>query len=128
MSQVSEVTILGWTVPRPTGRWHQSIIVTDRDVLITPELPFGENEQLLAAAEKGMVELYAFIKGAGWIELPQRSPLADVDALKWNAPTGMMQIRSTDGSVMSAMIPNRGVGEDLVPQLQLALKDHAANS
>lgn len=40
------VAVLGWTIPRPTGRWHQAIVVTSRHVWVTPELSFSANEAL----------------------------------------------------------------------------------
>jgi len=122
----SEVTVLGWVIPRPTGRWHQSIIVTARHVVITPELTFANNELLVSAAEQGHEPFYAFLRSAGWKSQPQRCELAEVRGVDWNDMTGWMRIAGGGDTVIGAMIPNRDVGTALKPRLKHAIASRVA--
>ncbi len=113
------VTVLGWTVPRPTGRWHQAIVVTSRHVWITPELPFAANETLEASAAAGLEAFHDFVRGAGWVQRPPRVDLGDVRGVDWNETTGWMRIGA--GEVIGAMIPDRATGTRLLPLLKQAI-------
>ena len=114
-----DVTVLGWTVPRPTGRWHQAIVVTSRHVWITPELTFAASEALEAGAAAGIEAFHDFVRTAGWVQRPPRVDLADVRGVDWNETTGWMRIGA--GEVIGAMIPDRATGTALLPQLKQAI-------
>lgn len=115
-----DVTVLGWTVPRPTGRWHQSIVVTSRHVWITPEISFTANESLCAAAAAGIEDFHEWIRTSGWKKRPQRCAVGDVSGLVWNEVTGWMRIAAGD-DMIGAQIPDRGVGTQLEPQVKTAI-------
>ena len=117
--ETDQVSVLGWTVPRPTGRWHQAIVVTSRHVWITPELAFATNEQLEASAAIGIEAFHNYVRSAGWVQRPPRVNLADVRALDWNETTGWMRIAA--GEIIGAMIPDRAAGNRLHPLLKRAI-------
>lgn len=121
------VTVLDWTVPRPTGRWHQAIIVTSRHVWVTPELTFADNEKMLAAAAAGMSEFHDFIRGSGWTKRPPRCALGDVRGINWNETTGWMRIAHGDDESIGAMIPSRDAGNALKPLLKRAIGARISN-
>lgn len=116
-----EVTVLGWAIPRPTGRWHQSIIVTAHHVWITPEISFVNNDKLVIAAASGLDTFHDFIRSAGWKTPPLRCALSEVRGVMWNDMTGWMRIAGADDNVIGAMIPNRAVGTKLKPLLKHAI-------
>lgn len=116
-----KAVVLGWVIPRPTGRWHQAIVVTDRHVWITPELTFAENEKMTADAAAGRDAFHDFVRTSGWIERPPRCNLTDVRGLNWNPTTGWIRIAAAGDDVLGAMIPNRETGDELEPKLKKAI-------
>jgi|GEM_PF-6640311 len=116
-----DVAVFGWVIPRPTGRWHQAIVVTARHVWVTPELTFKDNEKLEAAATAGLFGFHDFVRGAGWVKRPPRCDISAVRRVDWNAITGWMQLSCADDSVIGAMIPNRESGGALQPLLKKAI-------
>lgn len=114
-----QVAVLGWAVPRPTGRWHQAIVVTSRHVWVTPELTFAANEALEAAAAAGLTSFHDFIRSAGWVERPARVDLGHVRGVDWNETTGWMRVGASE--VIGAMIPDRSTGKRLHPLLKQAI-------
>jgi len=114
-----QVSVLGWVVPRPTGRWHQSIVVTSRHVWVTPELTFEANESLEAAAAAGIESFHDFVRAAGWVQRPPRVDLAAVRAVDWNETTGWMRVGADE--IIGAMIPDRAAGTALHPLLKQAI-------
>lgn len=119
--QLDDVTVLNWTVPRPTGRWHQAIVVTSRHVWITPEQTFGDHEAMTAAAAAGLDEFHDFVRGAGWVTRPPRCSLSEVRGLDWNEIGGMIRIGVEGGEVLTASIPDRSHGARLVPLVKRAI-------
>ena len=117
----NDVTVLEWVVPRFTGRWHQSIVVTAHHVWVMPELTFANNEAMTAAAAGGLQELYTYLKGAGWTAKPPRLKLDDVRGVNWNETTGWMRILGQGDKVIGAMISDRETGNALEPKLKQAI-------
>jgi len=117
----NDVTVLEWVIPRPTGRWHQAIVVTSRHVWITPELTFADNERMTAAAAGGLSEFHEYLKAVGWTAKPDRCALGDVRGINWNETTGWMRIAGQDDHVIGAMIPNREAGNKLKIELKRAI-------
>ena len=127
MSDLERVTVLGWTLPRPTGRWHQSIVVTARHVWLTPELTFGDNEALTHAAAAGIDAFHDYVKGAGWKTRPPRLVTTAVSGVDWNATTGLIRIANRDGDVIGAMVPDRARGGELEQELRVAIRPYLLN-
>lgn len=121
-----EVLVLGWVIPRPTGRWHQSIIVTSRHVLITPELSFANNETLVEAAAQGTEAFYTFLRTTGWKTPPLRCAVTEVRGVSWNDMTGWMRIAGAGDTMIGAMIPDRAAGTAMKPQLKNAIAGRIA--
>lgn len=120
-SPIGAVTVLGWTVPRPTGRWHQAIVITSRHVWITPELSFTDNAALEAAATAGNDAFHDYVRGAGWIKRPPRCNVADVRVVKWDETTGWIRVGSDSAELVAAMIPDRQTGTRLTPLVTQAI-------
>lgn len=115
--------VLGWVVPRPTGRWHQAIVVTATDLWVTPEISYADNEAMEAAAAAGTDAFHMFLKGAGWIKRPDRVALSDLRGINWNETTGWMRVGGADDVVVGAMIPDRKAGD----RVKVALKQAIAS-
>jgi len=126
MAEFNPLTVLGWAVPRPTGRWHQSFVVTDKHVWITPELSFENNEKMEAAAAAGIEAFHTFMQGGRWADRPQQLELEEVNGLHWNPTVGLMRLRSKDNRIISATIADRAEGEVIQGALKQAIDHHAA--
>lgn len=124
----SPVAILGWVVPRPTGRWHQAIAVTSQHVWITPEISFADNEAMEAAASEGSDAFHTFLKSSGWINRPERVSLSDIRGLNWNETTGWLRIGGADDHVIGAMIPDRKAGDRIKAGLKQAVAARVTSS
>ena len=118
--EAAPATVLGWIVPRPTGRWHQAIVVTSADVWITSEMPFAENQTMEAAAEAGTKAFTKFVRDAGWLD-GQTCSVLDVKGLNWDNITGWMRILADGDLVIGAMIPNRADGDKIEPKVKKAI-------
>lgn len=117
MSGTPSAVVLGWVVPRPKGRWHQSIVVTTTHIWITPELNFSANEELVEAAAAGEETFNTYLKGAGWFVPPEFCRVSDVRGVAWNETTGRMKIAAGD-SIIAASIPDRKAGTKIEPLLK----------
>lgn len=113
--------VLGWVVPRPTGRWHQAFVVTSRHVWLTPEISFADNEAMEAAAAAGADAFHDFLRGSGWINRPERASLDGVRGLNWNETTGWLRVGGADDAVIGAMIPDRKAGDRVNAALKKAI-------
>ena len=117
---LAPATVLGWVIPRPTGRWHQAIVVTHNEVWITPEITFADNERMEAAANESIVAFMNFVRDAGWLDA-QRCGVTEVKGLRWDNVTGWMRILYANEQVIGAMIPNRKNGDRLEPKVKEAI-------
>jgi len=117
---LAPATVLGWVIPRPTGRWHQAFVVTHDEIWITPEISFAENKLMEEAAAESIAAFTTFVDNAGWLNA-QHCHVIDVKGLKWDNITGWMRILGANKKVIGAMIPNRGNGDKLEPKLKEAI-------
>lgn len=124
----SRVAVLGWVIPRPTGRWHQAVVVTSQHVWITPEISFGDNEDMEAAAAAGIDTFHNYLRSSGWIKRPERVNLSDVRGLNWNETTGWLRIGGADDEVIGAMIPDRKAGDRIKAGVKRAIAKHVTSS
>lgn len=115
--------VLGWTIPRPTGRWHQAFVVTLLHVWVTPEISFADNEAMEAAAAAGSDAFHDFLRQSGWISRPERVSLSDLRGLNWNETTGWLRIGGAGDDVIGAMIPDRKAGGRITTALKQAISD-----
>ena len=122
ITETSPCVVLDWVIPRPTGRWHQAVVVTDVHVWVTPELSFAENEQMEAAAAAGRTAFHEFVRGSGWIERPPRAAINEIRGIAWQESNGMLRIAHADDEIISAMIPDRSRGGKLAEGLKAALR------